>query len=681
MRLLATCLCAGALAWEGTAPSPSAAAPATDGARAWLGRLSAPAAAERDRAQRWLAVHLRREDYAELARAAVEGDVELVRRLGDALAADGRHLALAVLLAVEEDASLAVLGSGVIAELVSAWCPRASERRAARGKVLGVLAGTGEHRFEIAPGPDAVPRLAGRLACLGELGAPLVVDPRLAGRAERALAGWTDTAAGLLAELAHADRLSLFGVGDWDGDAPGPGAFVLLAPRGAAREAGSDLLLAWCAAVQRGGPDAPSAARALAESGWPAALAWLERSWFERDDPAALDGLLSAAARGRIAPVLCSTEGRERLIAAADAGLRRGDDAGRLRAERIARALARAGSLSPLGEDLAPLLLVGWDRADEARTWVRLAALEGRSILADALAQQVAEVAEAPESPAPVRLAALRVLGGLTRPPRTLRIAGLARLWAWAGEQGARDEVAGLAAAVGGVDPDDSAAPAPLRFDALARAGRAAEAVALLLAGLADPDAASGRDDWVRVLSRRVEREGATSVARLLRPAQGAAGEEGDRASETLLMGLALQAGCLAPSREVRLFEQLAARAAAGAAFPPGDLLLLGELGAGPRGSSARKLLLARLEALDPAAGAEPADPAAAEALARALDAAARRLAEVRRDDLLLRFVGTVRRATVDPTHPLHGRLAAPSWPPPRLPRATLLSTLERRLP
>ncbi|MED6335237.1 MAG: hypothetical protein VYE81_07535 [Planctomycetota bacterium] len=679
MRLLPVFLLTWALVSSGAAASVTHPG---DEAQVWLERLSAPSAAERDRAQRWLAVHLVRDDYAALARAAMDGDAELRRRLGDALAADGRHLTLGALLLVEEDGVLAALGAKTVDELVSEWCPGAARRRASRGSVITALVRLGEHRFEIAAGAVGVPRLAARLARLGDLGIPLVVDPRLEGRAARSLPGWTGTACGLLAEVAHADRLSLSGVGDWDGEQPGEGAFVLVGPRGGAREIGSDLLRSWCASLPRADERAPAAARALAASGWPAALAWLERSWFARDHSAALDGLLLAAGRGRIAPALCLGEGRRRVIAAADEGLVRGDAAGRRRAAAVARALARAGSLSPVGDDLAPLLLEGWDRNDAPRIWVRLTALEGRSVLAPAVLARVVEVGEGPDAAPAMRMAALRVLAGLTRPPEELRLPDLARLWAWTGERGARGELLDLLEAIGGVDPDDPAVPAPVRFDALARGELGAEALALLMESLADPATPTTRREWVHLLTRRVEREGATRAGRLLEPGFGAAGdpagkapgESSDEPWGEALMGLALEAGCLAPAFEVQLFERLRERHASAA----GDLLLLGELGAGPRGSSARDLLLARLEELAPSTDR---DLAASEELARALTAAARRLAEVRRDDLLLGLVQAVRIATADPVHPLHLRLAARAWPPPRLPRATRLSALERVLP
>ncbi|MAF65219.1 MAG: hypothetical protein CMJ84_06130 [Planctomycetes bacterium] len=666
MRLLPVCLLACTIAPAGSMATRHA----PDEAQAWLDRLAAPSADERDRAQRWLAVHLVRDDYAALARAAEDGDAELVRRLAGALAADDRHLALAALLLVEDAPALAALGADVLEELVSAWCPGASDLRAPRGTVIRALARVGEHRFELSAGVVSLPRLAARLARLGDLGVPLVVDPRLEGRAPRALTERTGTACDLLAELAHAGRLSLSGVGDWEAEQPGAGAFVLIAPRGGRSDSGVELLRAWCASVQRADERASAAARALAASGWPAALAWLERSWFERDHAAALDGLLAAAARGRIAPVLCLDEGRRRVIAAADEGLARGDAVGRRRAEEVARALARAGSLSPLGEDLSPALLAGWDAGDEERTWVRLTALEGRGALAPAVLARVVEMAERPAGSVALRRAALRVLAGLTRPPEELRVAGLGALWAASGVNGGQAELGDLLAAVGGVDPDAAEVPAPLRFDALARAERGAAALALLLQSMAERAAPTTRREWVRALARRVEREGATSTARLLEPGFTAAHAPANEA----LMGLALEAGCLAPTFEVRLFERLRE----GGASAPGELRLLGELGAGPRGSSARELLLARLDELAAAPGG---DPAAAEELAAAFDAAARRLAEARRDDLLARFVAAAHIATAEPTHPLHRRLAAPAWPPPRLPRATPLSALERSLP
>src|SRR5258707_13937247 len=109
-------------------------------------------------------------------------------------------------------------------------------------------------------------------------------------------------------------------------------------------------------------------ARALAATGWPAALAFLERRWIEGDEPA-LEGLLLAAGRGRVAPALQEPQ-RQRALYARLA-------AAELDGSTLARALAAAGPLSRTGEPLGPLALEGFDRAGPRERWLRLAALEG----------------------------------------------------------------------------------------------------------------------------------------------------------------------------------------------------------------------------------------------------------------------------------------------------------------
>src|SRR5262245_53945147 len=78
--------------------------------REHLAQLSSPRADERAAAERWLEAHLVLERYPELAETALAGDAEVRGRLVRVLAADTRHLGLALELCAEKDSGLAALG-------------------------------------------------------------------------------------------------------------------------------------------------------------------------------------------------------------------------------------------------------------------------------------------------------------------------------------------------------------------------------------------------------------------------------------------------------------------------------------------------------------------------------------------------------------------------------------------
>ncbi|QDV06416.1 hypothetical protein Poly30_19250 [Planctomycetes bacterium Poly30] len=80
-----------------------------------------------------------------------------------------------------------------------------------------------------------------------------------------------------------------------------------LAPEGRGlRELGAERIAAWCRDVITEGNliRQSAAARALGVLDWPAAVHWLEQRWAWYGDVVALEGLMAAAARGRVAPSL-----------------------------------------------------------------------------------------------------------------------------------------------------------------------------------------------------------------------------------------------------------------------------------------------------------------------------------------------------------------------------------------
>lgn len=639
---------------------------ASDDASVWLARLSSQSARERDQAQRWLAVNLAPADYPALVRASRAGDAELARRLTEALAADDRHLGLAVLLLSEEEPALGRLGADAFVELVARWCPGAAGPLAPRARVVALLAEESDAVFELAAGEEAAGPALERLSRLSDLSVPLVIDPGLAGRAPRAHPALVHTAPEILSDLTRHQRVALWGVGEWDGERPGAGAWLVVLPRGTEREGGPSRLARWCVAVERGGEGAGLAARALAASGWPAAMSWLAQRWDARDDPVALDGLLFAAERGRVAPALAPVASRRRLLALADAGLAAGGEAGARRAERIARALARAGGSAAGGEDLAPFFFEGWDELDARRRWLRLVALEGRGRLD---APQVARVAAAfgGSGPPALRFQALRVLAGLTPAVAPPAPGDLGTLEAWARARGLDEVLLDLLAALRLAPEALAGAPETIVLDALARAAPAAAASRLWIAVEAERMRDPAARRWLSWLERRVRRDGAAATAALLEPALEDEAGAGEGSKPRPLERLALLAGCLSPSRQVALFERLASAGRPG----PDELELLGALGAGPRGASARRVLLAEL-------GREPV--AAPEILAAAFERAARDLMRALEDRAQAELAGEVWKAVAAPGHPLRERLGPRAWPPPLLPRATRLSELERTL-
>jgi len=176
------------------------------------------------------------------------------------------------------------------------------------------------------------------------------------------------------------------------------------------RRAGS-YIVDWCLAAQREGNliRQSAAARALAGIDWPAPILWFETRWLATGDVVALEGLMAAAARGRVAPALQQSasvrsvlrfidkearevERLERALSQALApesigGARRAlrlaiievDERARRFAEGLAGLAPIASGAGPNapGAPLLPVLLDGFEGATPNGRWVRLVAMEG----------------------------------------------------------------------------------------------------------------------------------------------------------------------------------------------------------------------------------------------------------------------------------------------------------------
>src|SRR5262245_37185313 len=88
-----------------------------------LAELSSPAAADRARAERWLAAHLGAADLERVARTAAEGDAEVRRRLAAALGAEDRSFGLAAQLARSPEPAAAAVGREALGELAARFAP------------------------------------------------------------------------------------------------------------------------------------------------------------------------------------------------------------------------------------------------------------------------------------------------------------------------------------------------------------------------------------------------------------------------------------------------------------------------------------------------------------------------------------------------------------------------------
>ena len=469
----------------------------------------------------------------------------------------------------------------------------------------------------------------------------------------------------------------------------GPRAWLhVVDPSGAGMRTADDLLGRWVREVLEspGRPRGAGAARALAGSGWPAALEWLEQRWLEFDDPNALEGLLLAAGRGRVTPGLAREEVVARWLAAADAALAAGDADGRLRAGEFLRALAGLGPRGSDGSDLAARVAADWDRANGAQRNLRLGVLAGMGRApAELVAKVRAWIAAGAGGPTDAqRYGAVRMLAAVdlarSEPRPRLELTGALRLYELAEREGSLNAFDGWLRCIGAVPPAAWARPDEPRGGSEAMAPSLAARALLWYLDVEGPGPTAQR--YLRYLATADLREHEAEVGEVLHVRTLAGGgdelralfartaEQGDATAK--VDRLALLAGILDDARQAALAESLLAAGGRN----PWDVVLVGALLAGPSGELVRPAFdaavhddLSRPTVLGP-------DAPWVRAAERAIDDL-RRAGRVGEEKTLQRDLRQLLRGSA---HPLLPGLQDDSWPPPPGLEVVPLESLDWRL-
>lgn len=662
---------------------------ARDDVPAQLARLDAPAAAERLDAQRWLSVHLARDDFPLVAERARAGGVEVCRRLAQAVGADDRNLGLAALLLTDRDPAVSEVGERALAERIAAWSASCRDRPLAPRTLPEGWSGNRPRPLALDADSVSLGELVDRLDRLGGGPAPLVLDPSL----DPAVRAWiperprgpgsaprspTGSWSALLTQLTslHGVSFEVLGQrGPEEAQASRARAWVRVCKRGdeGARGDGDTVghLVGWMRGVLREHDPRWNAAcaRALATSGWPGAVRWLAERWGREGDPAALEGLLAAAARGRVAPALGPPARLRRLLTEADRRLAERGVGALAHAERLARALAQLPPLDPRGEPLVGVLLEDWATLGPGSRWVRLVALEGQGRADPRAARVCRDLLSRPGSSG-LRIQALRTLLRVQpadAPP--VALADPRALLARARRSGGLDELARLLVATAArplegerVGPGRTLEERGVVLVWAATTGARARALEALRASLAA--------DGPVALARRLRGWEGLGLAQPLRAvvAQGrAAFARANDDTPARLERFALHAGLLTAGEQRALFEQLTA-----GGTPGGEGLLdLGVLAAaeGDVGARARGSIHAALRA-----------DVSAEELRRAVELAVAGLRRARRDAQNEDFQSRLRSTAARTDHPLRSFLLRLDWPPEERRPPLALEERERRL-
>jgi len=643
----------------------------------WLERLEADDARERLEAQRWLGGHLSREDFPAVADALRTGSVEVRLRITDALASDDRHLALAALLATDPDDHTSRTGGDAIGEMIRRWNPAADEPPGRRGLLPIEWRRQPMPIVLIDPRGDSLAGTLDRLARLGNGPAPIVLDPRLDPLVRRLLPNEREPASALsgtwaqvFSAIVSVKRVTYEVLGyDEDGLSR---PWLRVCKRGNEDEGSTrEHLVAWCRGVlAEADPNWNTAcARALGTVGWPAAIRWLEERWRARGDRAALAGLLTAAAHGRVTPGFANLGAMRALLADADARLEAAEPGAVRHAESVARALVVLGPAGSAGEALADALAEGWDSLAPESRWMRLVAMEGQAHgHAPSLAAASKELAGT--ALPPLRHQALATLVKIRRTQGEKQTVGAANeLLAWGAGSGVLQELARRLVTVRAAFPEgDWYTSLPQDTPMLLAlfewsAGSSAEARALeLLNELARRPGAL--DDVAARLRHWVGRGRSGAVRSLIDAARERAA--GDPVGEAFVRRLALRADLLDEGEVRAVLDATLALDA----LDDDSLADLAEIASTESvGWRARAALVQELVGgLDP----ERLRPA----LERAFDALRRR----RQDEAALTFGTQLRKAARRAESPLLADLLRPDWPPVPAARPRNLDTEDRRL-
>ncbi len=486
------------------------------------------------------------------------------------------------------------------------------------------------------------------------------------------------------------------------------------------RQRGGDVVITWCLDAVREGNliRQAAAARALATLDWPAAVVWLEQRWLATGDVTALEGLLAAAARGRVAPALQREDVVRAVLALMDDSCRevyalrvaaQDTTAAGTQEERAARARdaesaldRRAhrfalglGGLSPFvvgtpegryptGAPMMPVLLDGYDAALPTGKWLRLAAAEGLGLTNSRVAELALDVL-AGRVDARSRRQALRTLL-VAQPMRGQGGVVLARPADFFGQRrgnGSRSDGRGVGLELGLVRavPREEGSEAGGWVESLAEDGAALSELlvwAALLAADAQGDAPTWVLSTVAAAIRAAEDRSFTAGASPFEGAAAAADLDAGFAAllrwvepgldPALRLGLrraALRAGLA--SVDVKRSALAAASAALVTPDSPGEAIeeawldlaaLVGDEELGERALGQLEASLVR--SLTQGGGGRTS------VLVEGAERAAWGLEAARRDDAAETFLGALRRAATGAKHPLAQRFYRSDWPSPR---------------
>lgn len=384
-----------------------------------LAELGDPSVHVRHRAERWLTAHVDESHVDRFAPLIRSGDAEIRRRIGRIVAQADADLTMTARLMGAGDDLVASVGEQALKERINRWSPLMANRGETDlglGDILSQLAGDYGPRALRVELDEPLGEVCALLERRGDLLLGITVEVEIRDRARRrpdeavVVAGWD----GLFTRVASAYGvgLDLFGFERTD-DNTGVRGFLRFTPRnvagrGPGRDTGEDVLVRWFRQSTNDAQPARrlAAARNLAASGWPDALAWMETRYRVRGDEVALEALLFAASGGRVSPLLFEEEVLGELLRAAGANSASSDPARRAHAHRVVDALGRLGCLGKRGQDLAPVILAGWEDALPHDRWVRLAILEAMGC--PSAAGSASAVVRDPEAAPGLRVQALR---------------------------------------------------------------------------------------------------------------------------------------------------------------------------------------------------------------------------------------------------------------------------------
>lgn len=650
-----------------------------------LAGLGDPSAAVRLEAQLWLGSNLEEEHLPLVAEAARAADGEVRRRLGQALGSDDRLLGLAVALATDVDRDVAGVGRKGIEGLVIRWSSSARDAPMRRRRLPEPWEEHELRKLSLDIGGASLDQALSRLDRLGRAPVPLVIDPGLepgvapradtedaaAGVPERVSGSWVE----ILEKLVRKRRVSFEVLGHrgaYEDEAARARSWIRVCVRG--DEGSGDTanhVAGWCMGVVREfDPNwNESCARALGTLGWPAALRWLEDRWARESDPAALEGLLAAAERGRVSPVLARPDSIRRVLSSLDAKAALDLEGARLHAERVARALGAIGPLGTGGELLSGAVLEGFGSATVLARWARLVALElqGRATPeAEALCRGLLGSNRAHPS---IRWQALRTLHRVASAESgPVTVIDLAGLLGFAAVRGEAAEAGWLIVAMN-VQPVEGEVVPPGSGEE-DRAGRAVWAVTrgdeeLAFEFLRDALEQGEQDllgDGLRAwvgLGRRTD---------LVEWLDRAAQRDPDLLESSGYLRLRVRSGCSIEADRLRWVEARGSR-------PSGAALMdVGEVAGVPglAGDKAREVLVAFIHD-------GRREPRLSGALERAIGGLKRR----RADALLEDFLSSLRLGAARSGHPLSSLFYDQDWPDSVAPPELRLETRDRgwRLP